>query len=233
MSTTTTKKFDRSTIEFLIEQIEKASKKRTAKKAIKLDLRANNIIKAINPEFSHDLTGEWNGYGYTKLGKHLLSAHYAEVKKELKKLLKKAVYGKWRYKEEKTEEKIQKWAERLAKLTLITLDEALDIAYEKIEFKVDKLFDSMNYECSGWKIPAWKKKAERDYDRIAGIGGDRSKALDRIEDEGHAQAILIASRRHNLSDYDEKLQEAKELLVSGELNDKVDIKDWARQNMKY
>jgi len=228
---TTTKKFDRSIIELLIQEIELATKKRTAKKEIKLNGKENNIIKAINPEFSHDLIGKWNGYGYTRLGKHLLSAHYAEVKRKLQKMLKTAININ-KTKEKTPEEKIQKWAERLAKLGGITADESLKIAYEKIEFRVQKLRDSINYECSGWKIPAWQRKAERDYDRIAGIHGDMSKALDRIEDEGHARAILIASRRHNESDYDEKLQEAKELVESGEI-DKVDVRYWARQNMEF
>lgn len=226
----TTAKFDKSVIEGLISQIESASKKKTAKAQIRLSLKENNLIKAINPEFSFDLLGDWNGYGYTKLGKHLQAKNYKESLKQLKKLLKKAENKKVKPKKEKTEEeKINAWAERLARLTGITVDEATEIAYEKINFKIDKLFEAMNYEGSGWKIPAWQKKAERDYDRIT---ADRYTALDKIKDEGHARAILIASQRHNESNYEDKLAEAKDLVAVGEL-DKIDAKDWARQNMQY
>lgn len=224
-----TQKFDSDEITNLIDRI-KLNKKSNWDTT--LSLKQINIIKFINPQFSETKYGEYNGYGYENLGKWLLAKNYDIVLKVLKKLLKNNVKVIKEKKEVTEEEKIEKWAKRLAKFTNISVDNAILIAEEKIEYKIDKLFDAVNYECSGWKIPSWQKKAERDYDKIAGAFGDRSKALDRIKDEEHAQAILIASKRHKESNYEAKLEEAKELVLSGEL-DKVDVQDWARKNISF
>jgi len=221
-------KFDKEAIESLIARIEQGSKKRTAKSEISLSLKENNIIKAINPDYSYDLIGEWNGYGYTKLGKHLQVANYKEVLKNLKKMVETSEIKKEK-KEKTPDEKIQKWAERLVKFTGITIDEALNIAREKIDYKIEKLEQSANYDYQGNKLPAWLKKAERDLDRI---NDDESKALDRVEDEGHARAILIARRRHLESNYEEMLDEAKILKISGEI-EKNEVQDYARRAMQY
>jgi hypothetical protein len=219
----TIKKYDQTIIIGLIDQIKKSKKTN-----LKLSLKENNIIKAINSEYSHDLLGKWNGYGYERLGKHLLTTNFKETLKALRKLLKNSEIKKEK-KEIDPQTKIQKWAERLAKLTNISIDEALIIAQEKIDYKIEKLYDSVNYQCSGWKIPAWQKKAQK---KLDSINEDESKALDRIEDEEHGRLILVASNRHNNSNYEDKLEEARELVAMGEL-DRVDVQDYARREMQF
>lgn len=225
-----TKLFDQEVLLILIEKIKKAQLKKTKETNLKLDLKENNIIKAINPEFSFDLLGGWNGYGYDKLGKHLQEANYKPALAGLKKLLKSSeVKNKTVKKELTPEQKIEKWAARLAKLTGISQEAALDLAWEKIEYALDRLEVTINADYSGNRIPAWLRKGEREYTKIC---GDNSKALDRIRDEGHARAILAASRRHKESDYEDKLEEAKELMKSGEL-DREAVQDYARKEMRF
>ena len=60
----------------------------------------------------------------------------------------------------------------------------------------------------------------------------RSNPLRHIRDIEHASNILNASVRHNESDYESMLKEARELADLGEI-DHGEVKSYARQNTTY
>jgi hypothetical protein len=59
---------------------------------------------------------------------------------------------------------------------------------------------------------------------------ERENPLRRIEDESHAQAIIAASNRHKNTNYEDKLDEARELAQRGDI-DHSEVKEYARSNM--
>lgn len=117
------------------------------------------------------------------------------------------------------EQKQLKWSVRLAKLTGIPLDEAKKIAQEKIDYQFDcvQTMIERNFDCYSARRAKLINKMERE------------NPLRYIQDAGHAQAILAASRRHNDTDYEDKLDEARELAELGDI-DRGDIKEYARNN---
>lgn len=182
------------------------------------NVKAQNAAKklGIQPELVY---GSWNGYGrplegrmVTKIELNKIDKFLTQNTKETKKLT--------------PEEKITKWINRLDKLTNCGIDTAKKIADEKIIYAFDNLANQVNASYSGWKIPAWRKQAERKYDRAM---IDQSTLLDFIKDIDHAYAILSASHRHSNTNYELILDEAKELARSGQI-DKEDIQDYARRN---
>lgn len=193
------------------------------RKSIFKNQKMQNICKKLRIEPTEEK--EFNGYGYKRVGLWITTQEYKKAEKELMKKEKNEKPKK----KLTEEEKISKWASKLSKLTGITQEQAEEIANEKIEYAIDRLEATINAELSSWKIPAWRKKADRDYDRIC---EDWSKALDRIKNEEHAYAILSASKRHKESNYEDKLEEAKELVRLGEL-DREAVQDYARQGMSY
>lgn len=117
------------------------------------------------------------------------------------------------------EAKIEKWSKRLAKLTGITLEKAKEIALEKINYKIDRI--NMMIERQAENNSYLRSKL------IAKM--ERENPLRPIKDEEHARNILIASDRHNNTDYEYKLEEARELIKLGEL-DNGTAKEYARNN---
>ena len=61
---------------------------------------------------------------------------------------------------------------------------------------------------------------------------ERENPLRYIKNEEHAQNILAASERHNNSDYEDKLEEGRELAASGDI-DRAEVKEYARNNMQF
>jgi hypothetical protein len=170
--------------------------------------------------------GEYNGYGYERLplhididDKHERIKAYLHIKKESDRAKKE--------KAEKEAKKnssgkpilsyVDKWAARLAKLTGITIDEAKDIAEEKLNSKEEDIDAMEDRQCDRYSIQRQKLINKM----------RRTNPLRRIEDESHAYAILAASDRHNNTDYEEKLEEGRELRAMGEIED---AKEYARQN---
>jgi len=215
----TVKKYDATTVANLIAELNKQMRLAPAKRShIPLNLKENNVIKAINPVYSHSLTGGWNGYGYEQLGKHLLIGNFSKVKHAIKKLQTVEVVAKHRMADTMTE--TAKWATRIVKLTGITIEQAELIVEEKIQYKND---------C----IEAMEDRQKENYSskRQTIINKmERANPLRRIKDADHAQAILAASDRHTNTDYDVKLEEARELVTIGEL-DHSEVKAYARENM--
>ncbi len=165
-------------------------------------------IELFNPQ------GAWNGYGYEKLPmcakiKSLSEMRkFNQIKRELDGTAKKVLTP---------EEKMQKWAERLAKLTGISVEDALKIAHEKLDYKqscIDELEDKQYEHYSTERAKLINKLS-------------RENPLRAITDKEHAFAILAASHRHNDTDYEYQLEEAKELAQRGEL-DHEDVQMYAR-----
>ena len=172
------------------------------------------------------ISGRWTGYGYEVLDRVITAIDAKKIRKILKKIdaRKKAPSTPLT-----PEKKIERWTRRLDKFTDCGLDIAKQIAQEKIDYEWDRVERAATAEVRGSRIPAWHRAAERKYDRA---GDDISVLLSPITDSEHAHAILAASRRHNNSDYEIKLDEAHDLAEIGEIS-QDDVRDYARENATY
>lgn len=217
-----TKKFDSKVVSALITKIE-AELKKTKKDRddVSLSIKEANILKSIDrvsldKDWVYNPQGSWNGYGYgyERLSQHLHRDFLLVAKNALKKL---TVEVKSERKILTEGEKIEKWAKRLSNLAEISIDEAKNIADEKLEYHQDRIeeLESRGYSRQRMKIVA---KLERE------------NPLRRIVDIDHAQAILRASDRHNNTDYECQLEEAKEQAMMGNIN-RSEVKEYARTNM--
>jgi len=210
------KKYDKNEVESLQSKIAAEMKHKTAERnPIALSLKQINLVKAINPEASKTLKGAWNGYGYDNLGKHLFPEHFEEIKNGLKKL---KVEEKKVKVEISFQDKMQKWAKRLSKLAEITLDEALKIAKEKIDYKNEQILKVEEKQIERFSI-----QREKLINKMK-----RENPLRPIKDIDHAQAILEASHRHNKTNYESKLEEGREMAELG-IIDREDVKGYARR----
>lgn len=181
--------------------------------------RKINTLKKIAKELNIELNiysprGEYNGYGYKKMPK-ICEFEPKKVKRFIKKMeIKKApkIIDEF--------EREQKWCKKLVELTGITMKEAESIAIEKENYKTDQINNLISRD-------SYHGASMRRGSLISKI--ERSNPLRRIRDEEHAQAILKASKRHNETNYEEKLEEARELAMLGEI-DRDEVREWARKN---
>lgn len=120
------------------------------------------------------------------------------------------------------EDRIAAWARRLDRLTGCGIDVATDIANEKIEYKQECIERVESRES------LTDAATNRQIKLIAKM--ERENPLRRIKDTEHAEAILSASNRHNKSDYEDKLEEGKELKAEGEIED---AREYAKNNYQY
>ena len=157
---------------------------------------------------------DYNGYGWSSwYYNYLLTPAKA---KGLQALIESKNAEK---KPPKTEEQIvETWSKRLAKLAHITLEEAKDIAWEKLEAKEDQI-DAL---CNRQYTRRYSTKRAALIRKI-----ERSNPLRRIKDEYHAMNILAASYRHKYTDYDSKLDEYREQAEWGDI-DYSEVKAMAR-----
>lgn len=159
----------------------------------------------------------YNGYGYQD---HEYTYHVSRAQfRALKELAEKP---KAERRTLTDEEKREQWARRLAKLAEIDYEEALEIAEEKEEYKQDRIDELEDRQCDHY--------SRRRATLIRAM--KRANPLRRIKDADHARAILAASERHNCSDYEDRLEEARELAEFGEL-DKSEVRAYARENFKF
>lgn len=185
--------------------------------------RLQGRVKGLLNSKQHEtkiLKSNFNGYGYEDTTyKYILNNDdYNEIKLFIENKNKQ----KKDRKELTEEEKIEKWSERLSNLTGISLDEAKKIAYEKIEYKENryiKMIDNYN-----------ENPSKKNYQLANKI--KNSNPLRYIKDKEHAENILIASKRHNNSNYEELIEEGKEMAKHGEI-EYSQIKDYARSNYSY
>jgi len=166
-------------------------------------------------KISHECVGSnYNGYGWSDF-----DHYYIISEKGAKEFLGILTKPKKEVRKRTDEEIIESWCKRLSSLTGIDFEDAQIIAKEKIEYKEERIAEM---EERNWKNPSrMRDKLIRKM--------ERENPLRRIEDVNHAFAILAASERHNNSNYDDMLEEAKELAAIGDI-DKSEIKDYARQN---
>lgn len=170
-------------------------------------------LECFNPQ------GRWNGYGYEKLPMAVCIKSLGEMRKfnKIKKELDDAPAPK-----QLTEEEItKKWCKRLVKLTGIDIEDAREIAKEKLEYKdeqIDRLNDREALHPS--------RQRQKLINRIS-----RSNPLRYIKDEEHAYAIIEASERHNLTNYEGLLEQARDMAAMGEI-DRDEVKEYARQHMR-
>lgn len=176
--------------------------------------RAQNAAKKLGIEI-HETRELYNAYG-----KHYfwrVTDRYIQDARQIRKLQK--------FLEEKKiapqltdKEKITKWCKRLAKLTYLTEAEARVIAKEKIKYKEKQIgiMEDRDAENPSSKRGKLIEKMKRE------------NPLRYITDYEHAYAIARASNRHNNTDYESKLDEGRELAMTGEI-DRTDVRDWAKQ----
>ena len=181
----------------------------------------------------HNPRGRWNGYGYERLPIAVTLSTIGEVRK-FNKICKKLTEKKEKPTETRSPaQKIESWCKRLSLLSGISIEEARNIAQEKIDYldvNIEKRFSSAQaYEPKGItaRYPLWVKQAEKDYYRFY---EDESVALRKITDKEHAYAILSASNRHNNTNYESKLEEGKELAKIGNI-EKSEVRNYARRHL--
>ena len=157
----------------------------------------------------------YNGYGYADhTYMYLLTLRDAKILQEMidgKKKKTRIVLTE--------EEKVNKWAARLAKLTGISLENALMVADDKLSAKRREIDELENRQDR-----RYSERRQKEIDKL-----ERSNPLRRIKDERHAHAILRAYMRHNYSDYEYLLDEAREKAAMGEI-DRGDVKAYARSH---
>lgn len=160
--------------------------------------------------------GGWNGYGYERLPLAVKISSSGEMRRFNK--IKQEIENSKKVGVPKKDASVA-WAERLAKLTGITVQQAMRIAQIKLDYKqeqIEKLEE--------------KQVEHHSLERAKLIRSLRKEnPLRRIENEEHAKAILAAHHRHRNTNYEYMLELAKEKAVVGEI-DRSEIKDYARQN---
>lgn len=189
-----------------------------AREVMRVDRMAGKIKDYILSNVVETITygDSFNGYGYeSHYYRYLLTPTKV---KELQAIIegKKA-----ESKPPKTEEEIiEAWSKRLAKLGRITLDEAKDIALEKLNAKTDQVNALIGRQAERASI-----RRSRLISKII-----RSNPLRYIKDEQHAMNILAASYRHRHTDYDDRLEEYREQAAWGEI-DYEEVKARAREDV--
>ena len=166
----------------------------------------------------------YNGYGYTTENiEYLLTVKDSKVLLTMldeAKARREANRGK---QPQTPEKKKSAWARRLSTLTGVPMEECLDIAAEKLNYQIERINELVERQ----NERGWSDKREKLIRKI-----ERENPLRRIKDESHAYNILAASVRHNSSDYESRLDEAKELAADGEI-DYEEVKRYAREHTTY
>ncbi len=177
-------------------------------------------IQTYNPQ------GPWNGYGYTKLPMCAKITTLGEMRKfnQIKKQLEDSPKKAPRVLSD--EDKALAWARRLVKLAPteydLTVDEALEIAHEKLEYQQDRI-NMMEQRQSEF---GYSKKRQSCINKMY-----RENPLRRITDENHALRVLEAHNRHANSHYDRYLEEAHILEEIGKI-EKGNAKELARERLR-
>lgn len=188
------------------------------RKAFELTCRMAGKVKKFIENHAKQVTRhgyDYNGYGYSSF-----EYRYLMSKKDIKQL-QLIINEKSTAKAAPNtdDEKKQAWAKRLAKLTSISIDEALLIADEKLEYKEQQIDKLVERQCSqGYSV-----KREKLADKLR-----RSNPLRRIESVEHANAILAASKRHNETPYEHNLEVMSEEAKWGTITHEQ-ARDMARQ----
>ena len=157
---------------------------------------------------------DYNGYGYsTWVHGYLLTPAKG---RELQALIE----GKKKIeKEVKTQDDIVNgWAKRLDKLTGCGVDEAVEIAKEKLEYQNEQIAALNDRQVKD----GYSKRRQSLINQIS-----RANPLRRIKNADHAQAILAASHRHNSTCYEVALEHYRDEAKWGNI-DHEDVRSLAR-----
>lgn len=158
----------------------------------------------------------WNGFGYADMEYTYIvgkSKHFSEISNIISSKDNKVLNAKTE------EEIIQEWAKRLSKLTDISLEEAKEIASEKLEYKENHIQMIEDRQVEQYSVQRKKLLNKM----------RRENPLRRIKNAEHAENILLASKRHNKTNYDNLLEKAREMAEWGDIH-KSEIKEFARKN---
>ena len=166
-------------------------------------------IKTMHPR------GRWNGYGYEQLPLVAVITSLSEMRKFNK--IQKEVQSATPSKPKTQEEIVSAWAKRLAKLTAISIEDAEEIAQEKLDYQQDRIAELEDRNCEHYSVQRQKliNKLERE------------NPLRYIKNADHAYSILAASHRHNCTNYEQMLDYARELAEKGEI-ERSEVKEYAR-----
>lgn len=184
------------------------------KEVIPMGKQKKYLLDLINTESCTIIGFDFNGYGYTNK-----TRYYTLTRSQL------IAYNKLKPKEtikkpKKTDEEIEiEWANRLAKLTNISVEDAKSIAIEKQNYKIEKINEMIDKNCDRYSRMRDKLISKM----------ERENPLRRIKNVEHAKAILIAHDRHTNSNYESLLEEGRELAKFGEI-EKGEVKEFARKN---
>ncbi len=161
------------------------------------DRKLINAVKKAGLETFHP-RGRFNGYGYPQLPLAVQIMSVGDMRKfnKIVKILEEAEKAAKPEKVLTFEERKERWAKRLAKLTGVTFEKALEIADEKLEYHDQRIEDLQERQAEHYS-----KRRQTLINKLY-----RENPLRYIKDEGHAADIISASKRHNRTDYDLFLQ---------------------------
>lgn len=165
----------------------------------------------------HNPRGEWNGYGYKRLSLAVTLSTVGDVRK-FNKVCKETKASKQKVKT--YEEKKADWCKRLNKLTGITIEEAKAIADEKEDYKEEQISE-LEYR----QTEHYSRRRETLINKVR-----RSNPLRYIKNSEHADNIIVASNRHQRTNYENLLGEGRERALIGEI-DRSEVRDFARSRI--
>lgn len=185
---------------------------------IKLERKAGKLSQLIDDvcDDIHEVHCGYNGYGYQHHHYYYMMSAYQFNK--IRKMLTAQADTKI---EKKPIDKVAQWCNRLVKLTGITLEEARQIADEKLAYQDECIAEVEERQQKRYSLQRSKLISKM----------KRENPLRRIVDADHAYAILSASRRHNNTNYDSLLEEYRDEARMGNI-DHVDVRELARQNYR-
>lgn len=198
------------------EQYATFSKCENARRLMSVDRMAGKVKDFVlaNSIDHYSAGSDYNGYGYsTWTHGYLLTPAKG---RELQALIEGKKVEK---KKEKTQEDIiTAWAKRLDKLTGCGVDEAIEIANEKLAYKNEQIVELDNRQVRD----GYSKRRQSLINQVS-----RANPLRRIKDADHAQAILGASHRHNSTCYEVALEHYRDEAKEGNI-DHEDVRYLAR-----
>lgn len=185
---------------------------------IKLERKAGKLSQLIDDvcDDIHEIHCGYNGYGYQHHHYYYMMSTYQFNK--IRKMLTAQDDTKI---EKKSVDKVAQWCNRLVKLTGITLEDARQIADEKLAYQDECIAEVEERQQKRYSLQRSKLISKM----------KRENPLRRIVDADHAYAILSASRRHNNTNYDSLLEEYRDEARMGNI-DHVDVRELARQNYR-
>ena len=185
---------------------------------IKLERKAGKLSQLIDDvcDDIHEIHCGYNGYGYQHHHYYYMMSAYQFNK--IRKMLTAQDDTKI---EKKSVDKVAQWCNRLVKLTGITLEDARQIADEKLAYQDECIAEVEERQQKRYSLQRSKLISKM----------KRENPLRRIVDADHAYAILSASRRHNNTNYDSLLEEYRDEARMGNI-DHVDVRELARQNYR-